>query len=489
MNIRMIISLLIVLLPFTGFTQQIEKVAFDLEDSLTGYYLAIPPQSKQVKGSVVLLTSFTSPEDILTETKLHNVAYKNDLLMVVVPMKHKLYADSFAVDRITRVLKDLTARFVAPSSSIALAGYDEAGGIALRYTELSYELPTLFRFQPKVVFGIDTPVDLFGLWRWSEGQIAKNFWPGAVGDARFYIDAMTKENGTIHNNPERYKALSPFKREEEKEGHERFLKTVALRLYYDMDIQWQLENRRNSLYDTKIPDGSELVKRLLLSGNKKAELIAAKQPGVRTNGIRHPNALSIVDEVDCIHWIKRSLGIFDINTWKPSYEMAMVNGWGIERFSFPAAFAPGMTIKGVEDLRFAPGWDDPKSAGYWSYAYLWWLQDAPLLNAESLKANLEKYYSGLIRSNIEGRNIPPERLLPTTLHFKKIKTDHGDLQTFQGTIHMLDYMEQKPIVLNVLVHEKKCKDKAVIFELSPQPLGNAIWRQLDEFNRSFRCEQ
>ena len=79
---------------------------------------------------------------------------------------------------------------------------------------------------------------------------------------------------------------------------------VPVRLYYDTDIEWQLKNRRNSFYDTKMADGSELINRLLLAGNNEAEFIASKQPGLRSNGMRHPNSISIVNEVECIHWIK-----------------------------------------------------------------------------------------------------------------------------------------------------------------------------------------
>src|SRR5688500_5781688 len=257
---RLPIIATLVFLPSFIYCQSIEKIIVDSKDSTDGYYLAIPPQSKNIKGVVVLLTSFMPPENLLPETKLHNVAYVNDILTIVASTKQKLYADSAAVNRINSILKDVTKRFSADPSKFILSGYDEAGNIALRYTEFTYENPSRFTVQPKAVFGIDTPVDLFGLWHWSERQIKKNFWPGAVGDAQYYLTTMTKENGTIYRNTARYKAVSPFYKEADTTGHEQYLKTVAVRLYYDTDVDWHLKNRRNSLYDTKIPDGSELIK-------------------------------------------------------------------------------------------------------------------------------------------------------------------------------------------------------------------------------------
>ncbi len=480
-------------LPEKSSSQNIHRIAFDSTDNIEGYYLAVTPESKTIKGTLVLLTSFLSPEKLLTETKLHNVAYTNDLLTVVVPMKQKLYADSFAINRLNVVIKNLQKRYTMDVSKFVLAGYGEAGNIALRYTELSYQHPSQYPLQPSVVFGIDTPVDLFGLWYWSEQQIKKNFWPGAVGDAKYYLETMTKENGSIYQNRNRYKTLTPFFREDrDAVGNEQYLKNVTVRLYYDSDIEWQLKNRRNSLYDTKLPDGSELINRLLLLGNDKAEFVSSKKEGLRNNGIRHPSTISIVDEVECIHWIKKNLNIFDANTWSPPYVLSIPKGWEVERFSLPADFASSMTFTGVEDIRFASGWGNSKKEDYWSYMFLWWLDGTPKIDAESLQVNLNVYYSGLVNRNIIERKIPENKIVPTKATIKKIKTFRGDLQTFSGSIQMLDYMTQNPMVLNTLVHVKECSLKnktAVIIELSPKPYDHAIWRQFNNIDERFSCNR
>lgn len=472
--------------------QNIEKVSFDTKDSTAGYYLAIRPQSKEIKGVVVLLTSFMTAEGLLPETKLHNVAYTNDLLTIVAYMKQKLYADSAAIQRINAMLKDVVTRFSPDTSKFVLAGYDEAGNIALRYTELAYEHPTQFVIHPKAVFGIDTPVDLFGLWRWSERQIKKNYYPGAVGDAKFYLDVMIKENGTIYSHPENYRKLSPFNEAQETLGNEQYLKNIPVRLYYDMDMDWQLKNRRNSLYDTKIPAGSELIKRLLLLGNTKAEFMTSKQPGIRSNGVRHPSSLSIVDEVECIQWIKKSLNIFDANTWTPPYKLFVPKGWSVEHFSLPPDFAPQMSFKGVEDLRFAPGWGDSTSAEHWSYTYLWWLDGKPKIDANSLQTNLEAYYAGLVGRNITTRKIPANKLVPITVAIKKIKAAQGDVETYSGKIQMLNYMTQKKIILNTLIHIRHCewqKHSPVFVEISPTPLTHPIWQQFYKIAEGFQCSE
>ena len=138
---------------------------------------------------------------------------------------------------------------------------------------------------------------------------------------------------------------------------------------------------------------------------------------------------------------------FDGNTWKAPYALPVPAGWNIERFPIPIVFAPQIPYQGVEDLRFTPGWGKAESDEYWTYAFLWYLDGAPETNEKIIEENLKAYYTGLIGSNIENRNIPSEKVIPTRASVKETKTDKGDLKTYAGTIEMLDYMQQKPITL------------------------------------------
>jgi hypothetical protein len=159
----------------------------------------------------------------------------------------------------------------------------------------------------------------------------------------------------------------------------------------------------------------------------------------------------------------------------------------------PIEFAPQIPYQGVEDLRFTPGWGDSTSNEYWTYSFLWYLDGKPETNAEIIAKNLEHYYTGLIGRNIEKRKIPAEKIFTPKTSFKEIETGKGDIKTFQGTIYMLDYMQQEPITLNCIVHLKACetlKDKTFIFyEISPKPLTDNIWQQLNNLNTSFNCSK
>jgi hypothetical protein len=105
---------------------------------------------------------------------------------------------------------------------------------------------------------------------------------------------------------------------------------------------------------------------------------------------------------------------------------------------------------------------------------------------------LKAYYTGLVNRNIVSRKIPQSQQVPTAASIKKIKTVTGDAQTFRGSIHMLDYMTQRPMVLNALVHVKDCTSanyNAVFVEVSPNSFNHAIWQQFNELEKSFSCEK
>jgi hypothetical protein len=165
-------------------------------------------------------------------------------------------------------------------------------------------------------------------------------------------------------------------------------------------------------------------------------------------------------------------------------------GWGTEVFSLPATFAPTITYKGIEDIRFAPGWAKANSNEYWTYAFLWNLEDSIFIDAKIIATNLKAYYTGLIGSNLEQSKIAAGKIIETETVINKIETHNGDVQTFSGTIRMLDYMKQQPITLNCIVHVKTCPQQSntyLFHKISPKPFTDSVWKSLDQIWDGFFC--
>ena len=123
---------------------------------------------------------------------------------------------------------------------------------------------------------------------------------------------------------------------------------------------------------------------------------------------------------------------------------------------------------------------------------MWWLEGTPKIDAEILQSNLNAYYTGLVARNIISRNIPGNKIVPITAAIKKIKTALSDLETYSGTITMLDYHTQEPMVLNCLVHVKDSKTKsrtAIYFEVSPKAFSHPVWQKLNEIGDSLNLKK
>jgi hypothetical protein len=179
---------------------------------------------------------------------------------------------------------------------------------------------------------------------------------------------------------------------------------------------------------------------------------------------------------------------FDPEKWEPPYSLGFPPDWTVERFLIPISFAPQIPYKGVEDIRFAPGWGKSQSDEYWSYAFLWYIDGKPSVTAESIAQNLKLYYNGLVLA-MQG-DIPDDKLTPVKTVIKKVKTEKGDVKTFRGSIYMTDYMAKKPIALYCRVHLKTCakQDKTYIFyEISPQPYQEKVWQGLHLLWTDFKC--
>lgn len=284
--------------------QVFERVSFNGTNP-ADYYLVVKPESGNIRGVLVLMPGYAErAESIFSQTKLFNVAFGNGILTMAIAGGEKIYADDQVISKLNRGLANLITKYPTVSKDTFILGGISAGGtIGLRYAEYCAENPGKVPVVPKGVFAIDSPVDLGGIYAYFQREIKKNYSPVGVAEANRVSEMMRKEIGTPETNPKRYDELTPFNHLLENEGNEKHLKNMAVRVYEDVDVDWQLKQRRRSLYDTNILNASELICRLMLMGNQRAEFVASKQPGYRSNGQRHPHSWSIVDETECIQWM------------------------------------------------------------------------------------------------------------------------------------------------------------------------------------------
>ena len=188
---------------------------------------------------------------------------------------------------------------------------------------------------------------------------------------------------------------------------------------------------------------------------------------------------------------KRKRSLMVINGRLPTISLYPKTGQ-LNVFPIPISFAPAIPYKGVEDIRFTPGWVKPATDDYWTYAFLWYLDGSLTMNAPLIAKNVKHYYTGLLKVNTDASKTAATKQQPVTTSFWKITTAKNDLETYSGSITMTDYMSGKPITLNCMIHLQFCKEenKTIIFhELSPKPFTHKNWEQLNQLWSDFVCKK
>ncbi|MEB3346301.1 hypothetical protein U6A24_12555 [Aquimarina gracilis] len=162
------------------------------------------------------------------------------------------------------------------------------------------------------------------------------------------------------------------------------------------------------------------------------------------------------------------------------------NDWRSEVMEFPLIFAGDLDYKGEEHIRFAPGWGEANSEDYFSYAFLWIIEDNPNLNSSKLENAMNIYFDGLMNTGaITNFNFFKD-IPETKSSIQRIEND-----TFGGSIHLYDeFFAKKMIKLNAKIISEYCPAKErylVWFYLSPQESTHGIWKELQEISLNIEC--
>ena len=174
------------------------------------------------------------------------------------------------------------------------------------------------------------------------------------------------------------------------------------------------------------------------------------------------------------------------------FGFSLPRSWRFESFEFPLPWSPQIAYHGTEDIAFAPDFDDRAGGSYHSLVWFWWLAGRPEIDAGSLRADLLRYFQGLSRERGTNDHFTPllgqvavtVAALPAAAAPAAAAAYRGDAVTYDTHGQL--------ITLHFEVEERACTDAghtALLFKLSPQPLGAPIWNQMEAVRSSFRCRR
>lgn len=156
-------------------------------------------------------------------------------------------------------------------------------------------------------------------------------------------------------------------------------------------------------------------------------------------------------------------------------------GWKHELIAFPLDFAPQLPHRGVEEIRFPPGFLDQKSPNHWSYAFVWRLDNPAVMDANGLAGELTAYFRGLCTA-VDGdkHRFDPEQIAATA-------APNGG--AFDLRVHLFDaFGDGSAVDLVGHAGRRPCGDGS-LWTLVLAPAGSAITGQLDELAGQAACGQ
>jgi pimeloyl-ACP methyl ester carboxylesterase len=300
---------LLIILPVSA--QKKEIVYRDDKDKTQNFYLALLPE-KTPKGLLVILPGFgtATPSEILSETKIPDVACQNGYIVVIpVLLDYKLIdKKNIFQERLESLIPDLLKKYKIQPGKFILGGHSIGGTQALFYTEKAIQETDKKIIKPSLVFGVDPPLDFKRLYNSMQRSMDIDPVQAKGGEAEMFTERMRKlYDGSPKDRPQAYARASAFSHDEKDGGNAKYLKTTPLRLYCDPDLNWYIHNRNTPVAYLNLSDLTACIVQLKILGNTKAELITCLGKGFHPDGTRHPHAFSMVDANELVQWINKEL--------------------------------------------------------------------------------------------------------------------------------------------------------------------------------------
>jgi hypothetical protein len=153
-------------------------------------------------------------------------------------------------------------------------------------------------------------------------------------------------------------------------------------------------------------------------------------------------------------------------------------------------FAPDLPYRGVEELRFAPGFFTTSEPDWWSYAFAWWLEDAAPTDETALGDALTVYFRGLCEAVGGGTfTFDPDHFQAALKQASPSDGQPGP--SLEGQIETYDaFQTGDPLTLRVRAHLFTCGDHhTVLIGASPAAETDSIWIDLSAVLETFECSQ
>ena len=173
--------------------------------------------------------------------------------------------------------------------------------------------------------------------------------------------------------------------------------------------------------------------------------------------------------------------------------------WKGERITLPPAFAPEMGLKGIEEIRFAPGMFDVKSDSFFTYAFVFSVSADQKLPEDVIRKEILAYYRGLARAVLKGKGVEVDAAkfafeLKKAEAVKDASESVAKPETVTQYSGKLDWVEPFATAKAQTLHfeiqawsDPQTARNYLFVCTSPKPPGepDPVWQKLREIRRGF----
>ncbi len=184
-------------------------------------------------------------------------------------------------------------------------------------------------------------------------------------------------------------------------------------------------------------------------------------------------------------------------------EMLVFNtAWKGERIQLPPPFAPAMKLKGIEEIRFAPGMFDASSDTFFSYAFVFSVPKDQELTQEIIQREILEYYRGLAGAILKRKGVDADTG-KFTFKLEQAKEATGTPEKVPASARAIQYhgeltwvepfVTAKPQVLYFEIQSwaDPVRSRNYLFVCtSPKAIGDsdATWKELRTIRRTFEVK-
>lgn len=185
------------------------------------------------------------------------------------------------------------------------------------------------------------------------------------------------------------------------------------------------------------------------------------------------------------------LTISEFSLWAQEHKPELLpqpEKWEFERFPLPPAFAPAITYRGVEELRFAPGMFVKDSSLYFTYVFVVQLENVVTISQAEIHDYLLNYYRGLCRVTASDRKLTIDTTqIDVTVEKQKDVSSSEPIYNAKANIFGV-FADGAPVKLNLeikVLTDSPGKRTYLYIIASPHKKTDPTWKKLLQLRKEF----